>query len=121
MRDGGGADEDGSDGEAVDAGGDSGHERNVTHQDCPPWPLAAPLVICTPHATTTPEPAHAAAIAVTPVAATATATAMTTTTPWLCRRCAWQQPVYVRQGFLRHGLRLSLHMASSGWRHDHSP
>ena len=51
--------------------------------------------------TPTPEPAHAAAVAVTPVAATATATvtvttdipsAMPTTTPWLCPRCARQQP-----------------------------
>ena len=49
--------------------------------------------------TPTPEPAHAAAIAVTPVAATATVTvttdipsAMPTTTPWLCPRCARQQP-----------------------------
>ena len=45
-------------------------------------------------------------------------TAMTTaTTPWLCRRCARPQPGWVRQGFVRHGLR----HARAGWHHDHSP
>jgi hypothetical protein len=89
----------------------------VTHQGCPPGVAASPLAAWTPPTTSAPEPAHTAA---NPIAATPTATTPTTPTtptPWLCRRCARPQPGWVRQGFLRHGLR----PARSGWRHDHSP
>ncbi len=52
-----------------------------------------------------------------PMAVATPTTTSTTTTPWLCRRCARPQPGWVRQSFLRYGLRL----ARGGWRHDHSP
>ena len=61
-----------------------------------------PMAVATPTATPT---------------ATSTTISTTTTTLWLCRRCARPQPAWVRQGFLRHGLR----PARGGWRHDHSP
>ena len=92
-----------------DAGGDGGgREQNVTHQGCPPGPVAAPLVAWTHPTTSAPEPADTADTA---------ATAMTiATSPWRCRRCARPQPGWVRQGFVRHGL-----TARPGSRHDHSP
>jgi len=95
-----------------------GHEQNVTHQGCPPGPVAAPLVACTPHTTSASAPAYAAASTVTAVTATVTTT---TSTAWLCRRCARQQPAGVRQGFLRHGLRPGPQSSRPGWHHDHSP
>ena len=73
-------------------------QQNVTHQGCPPGVAAAPLAAWTSHTSSAHEPAHTAAT--TPIATTSTAT-----TPWLCWRCARPQLAWVRQGFLRHGLR----------------
>ena len=106
-------------------GGGGGLQQNVTHQGCPPGVAAAPLAVWTHHTTSAPESAGTAAtapIAIAPIATALIATALiattpTATTPWLCRRCAKPQPGWVRQGFLRHGLR----PVRPGWRHDHSP
>jgi hypothetical protein len=87
----------------------------VTHQGCPPGVAAAPLVACTHHTSSAPEPADPAPV--TPITAAITAS----TTPWLCRRCARPQPAWFRQGFLRHGPRLGVHPVRPGGRHDHSP
>jgi hypothetical protein len=94
----------------------SGLEQNVTHQGCPPGPTAAPLVAWT-HTTAPapqPMPAHAALSTSCATNTPATRSAANITTPWLCCRCAKPQPLWVRQGFVRHGRR-------PGWHHDHSP
>ena len=109
ARDGGDVGGDG--GKVADTGG--GQEQKVTHQGCPPGPVAAPLVAWTQPTTSAPAPASASASTVTADAATTTVTS----TAWLCRRCAKQLPMCVRQGFLRHGV----HPTRPRWRHDHSP
>ena len=102
---------DGSDagGDVADTGG--GQERNVTHQGCPPGPVAAPLVAWTQPSTSAPAPASASASAVT-------ATRPPPPSP-PCGSAAAAQPLThgVRQGFLRH----VAHPTRPRWRHDHSP